>query len=294
MSTLPVIGQAVTTSTVNVRTDSPSTQAPLAQTLGAGTTLNVQALVTGDSVQGNAQWFLINDTAYVWSGGCSAFVPSAPAVTTVVSSAVPNVVDISHGTAVTSFAQARAAGVIGIIHKATTGGTGTDPAYAARRSDALAAGLLWGAYHWGSAAPIDQQLDNFLNTAKPDAGTLVALDFEQSPGNQMTLDGARAFLQGIQDRLGRRAVLYSGSLIKSALGNTKDAFFGAHRLWLPQYGNQPTVQASWSTFWLWQYTDGTAGPGPCSVAGIPGDAAGHLDCDRFMGSEADLRQQWAS
>jgi GH25 family lysozyme M1 (1,4-beta-N-acetylmuramidase) len=206
---------------------------------------------------------------------------------------VPNVVDNSHGDAVTSFAAARAAGVLGVIHKATTGQSGADPAYAQRRKDATEAGLLWGAYHWGTAAPAAAQVNNFLNVAKPDESTLIALDFEADPGNQMTLDLARSFLQGVESALGRKAVLYSGSTIKEALGPTKDAFFGAHRLWLAQYGAHPVVQASWPAFWLWQYSDGTSGA-PATIPGIQGDSQGRVDCDRFPGTETELRAQWAS
>ena len=211
------------------------------------------------------------------------------------STTVPLVVDLYHGDNVASFTQAYAAGLRGIIHKATTGQSGTDPLYAQRRLQAEKAGLLWGAYHWGTAAPAALQVDNFLSTAKPGPNTLVALDFEPDEGNQMSLDGAREFLQAIEVKLGRRAVLYSGNLIKSALGKTNDAFFGQHRLWLAQYGNQPTVQASWPTYWLWQYTDGSsAGPDPKSVPGIPGNGQGQLDCNHFQGDEAQLLAQWAS
>src|SRR5262245_47544699 len=123
------------------------------------------------------------------------------------------VVDIYHGDRVTSFAQAKQAGIRGIIHKATTGGTGKDKKYAERRQQALDAGLLWGAYHWGTAADVDAQLNNFLTVAKPDPHTLLALDFEPSGKSTMSLAQARAFLTKIEQELGRKAVLYSGSLI---------------------------------------------------------------------------------
>ncbi len=285
-------GTAITTTRVNVRQGAASTSAPVLRTLDTGTAVTVLAQVNGDEVSGNDDWYQIEADAYVWSGGCGpltfATTSSAAAAT------APLVVDIYHGNSVTSFSQAYAAGLRGLIHKATTGESGTDSAYAQRRQDAAAAGLLWGAYHWGTDAPIDAQVDNFLNFAKPDANTLVALDYEQDTGGQMTLDGARQFLQGIEAKLGRKAVLYSGSLIKSTLGSTKDAYFGSHRLCLAQYGNTPSVQASWSTYWLWQYTDGTAGPGPRTCPGIPGNSAGNLDCDKFQGSEAELKAQWAS
>jgi hypothetical protein len=90
-------------------------------------------------------------------------------------------------------------------------------------------------------------------------------------------------------------VIYGGSLLKEMLGSKKDPFFGGHRLWLAQYGNHPTVQASWERFWLWQYTDGSAdGPGPKTVPGIPGDSKDQLDCDHFLGSAAQLASDWAS
>jgi GH25 family lysozyme M1 (1,4-beta-N-acetylmuramidase) len=98
----------------------------------------------------------------------------------------------------------------------------------------------------------------------------------------------------ISQKLNRKAVLYSGDTVKSALGKKNDAFFGSHRLWLAQYGNSPVVQRSWKSFWLWQYTDGSTGPGRKTVPGLPGDRMGRLDCNFFSGSPADLKAQWAS
>jgi lysozyme len=121
----------------------------------------------------------------------------------------------------------------------------------------------------------------------------MALDYEPTPGNQMTLPMAREFLQRIIDETGRKAIIYGGHLLKGDLGDTVDAFFGSHRLWLAQYGPVPRVQASWATYWLWQYTDGEDGPTPRSVPGIPGDSRGRLDCDHFAGTEVELRAQWA-
>lgn len=166
-----------------------------------------------------------------------------------------HVVDIFHGDRVTSFAEAAAAGIWGVIHKATTGATGHDSKYAERREAALDAGLLWGAYHWGTHAPVADQVDNFLTTVAPDGQTLVALDFEETQGNQMTIDDAREFLTLIEQQLGRKAVLYSGNLIKECLGDSIDPFFREHRLWLAQYTPPAVVQNSWQRYWLWQYTD---------------------------------------
>ncbi|MGV7214901.1 GH25 family lysozyme [Bradyrhizobium sp. UFLA05-112] len=299
---LPINGQATANVRVNLRQGSPSLQSPVLRKLNAGTTISIEGLVIGDAVQGNAHWYRTADSAYAWAGAFSSIQrielspslsPGKAAVDTGLDR-VPLVVDIFHGDSVVSFDQAFAAGLRGVIHKATTGASGRDDAYKRRRDLANRAGLLWGATHWGTAhAPISDQVSNFLDWADPDKDTLVALDFERDDGNQMTLEGAREFLELVNNELGRKAVLYSGDTLKTALGNRSEPFFGSHRLWLAQYGNHLTVQRSWQTYWLWQYTDGEKGPGRKTVPGIPGDRRKRLDCDQFAGSVDDLKAQWA-
>ncbi|WP_397453364.1 GH25 family lysozyme [Pseudomonas sp. NA-150] len=304
---IPISGTTQVNAVVNVRQGSPRTSAPVLRKLAPGTTVQVFALAAGDAFQGNAHWYRISDSTYIWAGGCGELQTSSQVTSAPMDSQdraaqlnqVPMVIDMSHGDGVISFADAKNAGLVGVIHKATTGATGKDDAYKSRRDAALSVGLLWGAYHWGTAAPINDQIDNFLGWTgldqKPDNTTLVALDFESTPGNQMPLADAKAFCTGIQSKLGRRAVIYSGNTLKSGLGSTVDTFFGAHRLWLAQYGSHPTVQSSWTTFWLWQYTDGESGPTSCrSVPGIVGDSRKRLDCDYFAGNAATLAEEWAS
>jgi len=299
---LPIIGHVTVKALANVRQGAPTLSAPVIYKLAAGDTVEIGAFTAGDTIQGNANWFRLATGGYLWSGACGRVVaPGSDMATPSGSRApqalaldrIPLVVDLYHGDGVTSFAEAKTAGVVGIIHKATTGATGQDDAYRGRRQPALQAGLLWGAYHWGTAAPVEDQVQNFFDWARPDAHTLVALDFEAAPGNQMSLDGARQFCQSVFAKLGRRPVLYSGNTLRSALGQTVDTFFGSHRLWLSQYSDSPTVQRSWSTFWLWQYTDGTSGPGLKAVPGLPGNRKGELDCNFFAGSPEELREQWA-
>ena len=203
------------------------------------------------------------------------------------------VVDLYHGDEVASFAEAAQAGIRGIIHKASQGADVTDPRYAERRVAAREAGLLWGAYHFGTNADVEAQLGNFLRAAQPDAQTLLALDCEPNGIDTMTLDQARQVLVGIAGRLGRKPVLYSGSLIKEQLGDVDDAFFGSHRLWLAEYGPVPRTQRSWQRPWLWQYSGDGIGPDPKTVQGIPG-AGGFVDCNSYDGTPDQLRAEWAS
>lgn len=207
---------------------------------------------------------------------------------------MPNnmVIDLSHNNGDVDFSQLSGAGVYGVIHKATQHTDFTDPMYAERRKETADAGLLWGAYHFASSADVDSQVEFFLNFAQPDANTLVALDFEQNTtGTEgtMSLDQARQFLQTIEQKLGRKAVLYGGSLITQGLGGTVDSYFAEHRLWWAQYANAPVLQASWPTYWLWQHTDGISGPQPHTVAGV-----GACDCDTYQGTAAQLQTDWAS
>ena len=295
-------GAVETTVAVNLRLGAPTTRSPVLRRLRPGAVVPVVSLAVGEPVHGNPHWYRTNDDAFLWAGGCEllsngslATVAHGNGATAVPALQLkrPLVVDMSHGDGVVSFEDARASGLIGVIHKATTGASGRDDAYHDRRDAAESAGLLWGAYHWGTAADPTEQAKNFLDWAKPTDKTLVALDFEKTAGNQMTLEGARKFCEHIFEALKRRPVIYSGDTLKSALGVTKDPFFGAHRLWLAQYGNKPTVQRSWQKYWLWQYTDGQFGPEPRTVPGLPGDRRGRLDCDHFDGDADALKTEWA-
>lgn len=304
---IPVAGSVAVTAKLNVRQNAPSRLSPVVRKQDTGSQLDVAAITAGDEVQGNPLWFRLSDGAFVWSGACGPLQqlaapgavvapPAAPVIPAATAQFPPaNVIDLYHYDGVTSFQEARVAGVLGVIHKATTGASGRDDQYAVRRQAARDAGLLWGAYHWGTAAPAAAQVENFLKAAKPDEQTLVALDFEDTPGNQMTLAGAREFLELIQEKLGRKAVIYSANTIKNALGSRRDDFFGGHRLWLAQYGSTPSVQASWDSYWLWQFTEGKpSDPRRRTVPGIPGNVNGELDCNYYPSTPEQLESEWAS
>lgn len=206
---------------------------------------------------------------------------------------MPNfmVVDLSHHNSDTDFTKAKAAGVVGIIHKATQGTGFADPQYAARRTAALAAGLLWGAYHFGTGADATSQLKYFLKVAAPDDQTLVALDIEeneQTPPNSMSIDQATEFLQGIETALGRKAIIYGGAYLKENLGGSQDAYLAQHKLWWAQYSPQPSLPEIWSSYWLWQYTDGHHGT-PQDVDGL-----GVPDCDTYAASSETLSSEWSA
>lgn len=200
------------------------------------------------------------------------------------------VLDLSHYNTVTSWQQVKDAGIIGIIHKASEGASYVDDHYSAAKSEALAHGLLWGAYHFGNGSNVDAQLDNFLRVAGVDDQTLYALDWEDDPhGNTMGIPLVTWFLANIELRTGRKGVLYSGNTVKTALRSTDSKFFGSHRLWLAQYSSAPVAQASWDSIWLWQYSDGVNGPQPHGCPGVTGD----VDTNSWSGTDQELKDQWA-
>jgi len=198
------------------------------------------------------------------------------------------VVDISHHNGNVNFALAKGDGIIGVIHKATQGQTGLDPMYQTNRTNAINAGLLWGAYHFATGGDGVAQATHFLDVVGTFDNTLLVLDLEQNPaGPSMSLQDARAFVTQVNQVTGRFPGLYSGSYIKQLLGSGKDPILAQCWLWLAQYGPNAVVPANWPTWTMWQYTDGAVGPQPHSVAGI-----GNCDRDQFNGTEDQLQTLW--
>ena len=205
----------------------------------------------------------------------------------------PKVLDLSHHNPIgganndqdyeAGFTQISAAGILGIIHKATQGTRSIDVEYARRREAAIEAGLLWGAYHFADASNPDDQAEHFLAVAKPGDETLIALDYEPLAGNTMTLAGARRFLQNIENAMGRKAVLYSGNLIKQTM-KRPDEYFNSHRLWLAQYGPAAKLPVGWGRYWLWQFSD---------KGGFPG-VTGNVDKNAFDGDFQQLADEWSA
>ena len=202
------------------------------------------------------------------------------------------VIDLSHHNEKVDFKKIAAAGVVGIIHKATQGMHFVDKKYAERKKLALDAGLLWGAYHFGVGGDGSDQADFFLSTVKPDPTTLLVLDYEPNvTGPTMTLGQARVFIEHTQQVTGRFPGFYSGHLIKEQLGSvtTPDPVLSGCFLWIAQYnGPKPLgIPPTFQTWTFWQYTDGVHGNEPHTVNGV-----GQCDRNIFNGSLDQLKTLW--
>jgi len=204
------------------------------------------------------------------------------------------IIDLSHHNQVSDFSAIKAAGILGVIHKATQGTGYTDPTYAERRTAALDAGLLWGAYHFADASDATRQADHFLSIVDPTASDLLVLDIEQiysqgQPAPSMSIAGAETFVRRIKRQTRRFPGLYSGSYIKELLGNEKNRQLANCWFWLAQYDTTAVVPANWPYWTMWQYTDGNNGPEPHSVDGV-----GACDRDKFNGDLHQLRRLWGA
>lgn len=202
---------------------------------------------------------------------------------------IDTVADLSHHNANPDFAAAAKAGVYGVIHKATQGQNGVDATYALRRPKAEAAGLRWGAYHFGTGSDGVKQAQAFLATVGDPKRLLLVLDLEGNPsGPSMSLEEARAFVTHVQGQTGIWPGIYSGHYIKELLGAATDPILAKCWFWLAQYGPTAVVPPNWSNWTLWQYTDGSI-PKPQDTPGF-----GHCDRERFNGSAAKLTAFWNS
>jgi lysozyme len=173
----------------------------------------------------------------------------------------PLVLDLSHHNTVESLKPAAAAGVIGVVHKATQGVGMVDEKYPARRFLAREAGLLWGAYHYLTATSVDLQVSHFLFTVKEgDTYPLLVLDFEE---RGVSLTVAASFVRLVQQETGAFPVLYAGDYLKDLLANgtIPPLALISCPLWLAQYSSAPIRPPGWPALWLWQYSDEGVIPG---------------------------------
>lgn len=220
------------------------------------------------------------------------------------------VIDLSHNVTVDDFASVRRSNILAVVHKATEGGDWTDPSYGVRRQQAERAGLLWGAYHFGTRqySGSDQALA-FLAAVRPGPTTLMALDFEPNdanPRNTMTLAQAEAFVLTVHQSTGRMPLLYTHPAWANGVPYgrrrlslrepiTSASLLARCDLWLADYREMPELPFAWADrgWRLWQYaadeTDDSRAYGDTSraIAGVS-----HCDRNLFAGDESALYRYW--
>src|SRR5262245_41153544 len=198
----------------------------------------------------------------------------------------PAFIDVSHwNTIPESLKPARASGIVGVVHKATEGAGSVDAKLEARHWLAQDAGMLWGVYHFIRPGDVGDQVDFFLDTVADcsDARTLYALDWEDSG---VSIDDAIDFMQQVEAATQHAPVLYSGHVLKEALGSADGgqvAAISGYRLWLAQYAAESEIPSCWDSYWAWQYTD---------QGGVPGINP-PVDLNAYDGTARQLRMDWS-
>ncbi|SEP11158.1 lysozyme [Rhodospirillales bacterium URHD0017] len=221
------------------------------------------------------------------------------------------VIDISRSVTVSDFRRVRQSNILGVIHKASEGGDYADTAYAGRRPQAEAAGLLWGAYHFGTGQYSgEQQAAFFLAQARPGPRTLLALDLEaneNNPSNSMTVAQGEAFVQMVAQATGRLPVVYvhptwangeplpnSGLSLGATI--TPGSILARCGLWVADYHDSPEVPQAWaaSGWRLWQYAgdESTGRPAYGQTTIVQG--VSHCDRNLFNGDADALRRFWGA
>ena len=175
------------------------------------------------------------------------------------------------------------------IVKATESTTYTNPYAMADVAGARSAGLVVGVYHFANpAVSATAQADYFARQVNGFGGTLLppALDLEVTGGLSPSalITWTSAFLTRLRQDTGRTPMIYTGPYFWSTAMAGSKAFV-QYPLWEAHWTTaaQPQQVASWPSFTIWQYSNGTYGS-PAPVPGIPA----LVDRSRFAGTKAQL------
>lgn len=201
-------------------------------------------------------------------------------------------IDVSHYQGAVDWSDVARSSVRFAFIKATEGGNGVDPLFAANWTALRATKLLRGVYHFarpGSGNAI-WQAQHFAEVVGDLTGPGIlppALDIESDGGGTpaSVIDWVRTFVSTAEQLLKRELIIYTGKLWREDLGDPIVPELGTRMLWTARYGTQePVVPKTWARWDFWQFTDGKNG----DVQIIPG-VSGAVDCERFRGDLPELQ-----
>lgn len=168
-------------------------------------------------------------------------------------------IDVSHWNGNIDYKQVKASGIDIVYIKATQGETSLDPLFKQNVTNARAAGLLIGFYHFFTPSNEDsakKQATHFVDTTKPySCDCKMALDMETDNGlSSSTLTNlSKVFLDEVKRLSGLDVVVYTyTSFIKEHL--QKD--LASYPLWVAQYGvSTPSTNGVWDSWIGFQYSE---------------------------------------
>lgn len=198
-------------------------------------------------------------------------------------------IDISHWQGTINWPQVRADGKVFAFIKASEGSTVKDKQFLTNVQNALAAGLLVGAYHFSRAASqaeVKAEVDHFISVISPvilDMKLPLVLDIEtKEAGNQANIvKMVRAWVEYFKQRTGKYPMIYT---FPNFIDTSLDASFGDIKLWYAYYNSDgnPINRGGWKEWEFLQY----------SSAGKVNGISGNVDVNEYKGSEAELRAMY--
>ncbi|KAF6205610.1 hypothetical protein GE061_019783 [Apolygus lucorum] len=174
------------------------------------------------------------------------------------------VIDLSHHNGKVDLKAAQDDGITTVIHKCTQGTGYVDPKYSSNKAAAEKLGLTWAAYHFADGRDGTKQAEHFLKHT----GTVkrYIVDLEDNPaGTTVGKAQAEAIVEKIKEKTGSYPIVYGN---KYFLDKLNSQVLANCPLWLASYNSVPKMPKNWSSWLMWQYTDGSVGPTPHTVKGI--------------------------
>lgn len=209
-------------------------------------------------------------------------------------STVPGL-DVSYWQAEVDWQRVRSSGVRFVFIKATEGLAYTDSTFVPNWESAGASGLLRGAYcFFHPNQDAKQQADRFVRTIheRDDDGELpcsIDLEVTDGVGNKKLVSSVKIWLDEVEQRLGRRPMIYSGiSFLETYFieQGQPPAWARDYALWLGWFPNKyvpgmaPLMPKGWPKWTFWQYS----GKGRTSGIDAP------VDLDVFNGTAEQLME----
>jgi lysozyme len=170
-------------------------------------------------------------------------------------------IDVSHYTEARNWQDLADHGIRFAFVKATEGATVTDNLFDRHWQGLHDAGVPCGAYHYAhpGSDPATQAAHFHAVVGDLRAKDLQpVLDLEVGDGQPAgnVLDWTLKFAQEAEARFQAQLIIYTGGFWRNQLGNPASPALGTRRLWTARYGGQPIPPQPWSTWSIWQFSDG--------------------------------------
>lgn len=162
-----------------------------------------------------------------------------------------------------------------VIIKATEGKTYVDPKLQKNYTDAVAAGLMTGFYHYArpeNGNTPEQEAIHFVSTIEKQVGTSVlCLDYE-GKAHEYGCEWAIKWMRKVYELTGVKPIIYlSGSHVKDYVAIAEEDF----GLWIAVWGSTEKMESyikGWKFWAMWQYSNSN----------------GSLDLNYFNGTEGQF------